>query len=73
MLNYERTFVKFHLLMHERPGRPGLLTPALGRAFLPTPFDSAVGDERLTLAAGRPQRTHIQPWTVRVVAGETAA
>jgi nitroreductase len=41
------------------------------RAFLPTPIDRATVEELLALAARAPSGTNIQPWKVRVVAGET--
>ena len=40
------------------------------RAFLPTPVDLATVDELLALASRAPSGTNIQPWKVRVVAGE---
>lgn len=40
------------------------------RAFLPTPVDRATVEELLALAARSPSGTNIQPWKVRVVAGE---
>ena len=41
------------------------------RAFLPTPVDRATVEELLALASRAPSGTNIQPWKVRVVAGET--
>jgi len=40
------------------------------RAFLPTPVERATVEELLTLASRAPSGTNIQPWKVRVVAGE---
>ena len=40
------------------------------RAFLPTPVDRATVEELLTLASRAPSGTNVQPWKVRVVAGE---
>ena len=40
------------------------------RAFLPTPVDQATVEDLLHLAARSPSGTNIQPWKVRVVAGE---
>lgn len=43
------------------------------RAFLPTPVDRATVTELLALASRSPSGSNIQPWKVRVVAGETRA
>ena len=40
------------------------------RAFLPTPVDLSTVDALLALASRAPSGTNIQPWKVRVVAGE---
>jgi nitroreductase len=40
------------------------------RAFLPTPVPRETVEELLTLASRAPSGTNIQPWKVRVVAGE---
>ena len=40
------------------------------RAFLPTPVSRETVEELLTLASRSPSGTNIQPWKVRVVAGE---
>jgi nitroreductase len=40
------------------------------RAFLPTPMDRATVESLLALAARSPSGTNVQPWKVRVVAGE---
>ena len=40
------------------------------RAFLPTPVPRETVEELLTLASRSPSGTNIQPWKVRVVAGE---
>ena len=47
-----------------------LLTRRSVRAFLPTPVDRATVEELLTLASRSPSGSNIQPWKVRVVAGE---
>jgi len=47
-----------------------ILTRRSVRAFLPTPVDRATVEELLTLASRSPSGTNIQPWKVRVVAGE---
>src|SRR5258708_13772561 len=41
------------------------------RAFLPTPVDRATVMELLELASRSPSGSNIQPWKVRVIAGET--
>src|SRR4051812_7298857 len=40
------------------------------RAFLPTPVDRATVTELLELASRSPSGSNIQPWKVRVVAGD---
>ena len=40
------------------------------RAFLPTPVPRATVEELLALASRSPSGSNIQPWKVRVVAGE---
>jgi nitroreductase len=40
------------------------------RAFLPTPVDRATVEELLAVASRSPSGSNIQPWKVRVVAGE---
>jgi nitroreductase len=47
-----------------------ILTRRSVRAFLPTPVDQATVEELLALAARGPSGSNIQPWKVRVVAGE---
>ena len=47
-----------------------LLTRRSVRAFLPTPVDRGTVEEILELAARAPSGTNIQPWKVRVIAGE---
>jgi nitroreductase len=47
-----------------------ILTRRSVRAFLPTPVDRATVEELLSLASRSPSGTNIQPWKVRVVAGE---
>jgi len=56
---------------HALPADEALLTRRSVRAFLPTPVDRATVEELLTLAARAPSGTNIQPWKVRVIAGET--
>jgi nitroreductase len=41
------------------------------RAFLPTPISRATVEELLALASRSPSGSNIQPWKVRVVAGES--
>jgi nitroreductase len=48
-----------------------LLTRRSVRAFLPTPVDRGTVEELLALASRSPSGSNIQPWKVRVVAGET--
>jgi len=43
------------------------------RAFLPTPVPRATIEEILAVASRAPSGTNIQPWKVRVVAGEKRA
>jgi nitroreductase len=50
-----------------------LLTRRSVRAFLPTPIPRATVEELLTLVSRSPSGSNIQPWKVRVVAGETRA
>jgi len=52
------------------PADEALLTRRSVRAFLPTPVPRATVEELLALAARSPSGTNIQPWKVRVVAGE---
>src|SRR4030088_3349531 len=40
------------------------------RAFLPTPVDRATVEELLAVATRSPSGSNIQPWKVRVVAGD---
>ena len=47
-----------------------LLSRRSVRAFLPTPVDRGTVEELLALAARSPSGSNIQPWKVRVVAGE---
>jgi nitroreductase len=47
-----------------------ILTRRSVRAFLPTPVSRATVEELLTLASRSPSGTNIQPWKVRVIAGE---
>ena len=48
----------------------GIRTRRSVRAFLPTPVPRAIVDGLLTLASRAPSGSNIQPWKVRVVAGE---
>ena len=50
-----------------------LLTRRSVRAFLPTPIARDTVEALLTLASRSPSGSNIQPWKVRVVAGETRA
>jgi nitroreductase len=43
------------------------------RAFLPTPVDQSTVGELLALASRSPSGSNIQPWKVRVIAGEVRA
>ena len=43
------------------------------RAFLPTPVERATVEELLAVASRSPSGSNIQPWKVRVVAGEVKA
>ena len=47
-----------------------LLTRRSVRAFLPAPVDARTVEELLALASRSPSGSNIQPWKVRVVAGE---
>ena len=47
-----------------------ILTRRSVRAFRPTPVDQRTVEELLTLASRSPSGSNIQPWKVRVVAGE---
>ena len=52
------------------PADEAIATRRSVRAFLPTPVDLATVDALLALASRAPSGTNIQPWKVRVVAGE---
>jgi nitroreductase len=52
------------------PAEQAIRTRRSVRAFLPTPVARATVEELLALAARAPSGTNIQPWKVRVVAGE---
>ena len=52
------------------PSEEAIRTRRSVRAFLPTPVDRETVEELLALAARAPSGTNIQPWKVRVVAGE---
>jgi len=48
-----------------------ILTRRSVRAFLPTPVPRETVEEILTLASRSPSGSNIQPWKVRVIAGDT--
>jgi nitroreductase len=52
------------------PADEAILTRRSVRAFLPTQVPREVVEELLTLASRAPSGTNIQPWKVRVIAGE---
>ena len=52
------------------PANEAILTRRSVRAFLPTPVPRATVEELLTLASRSPSGSNIQPWKVRVIAGE---
>jgi len=52
------------------PANEAILTRRSVRAFLPTPVPRNTVEELLTLASRSPSGSNIQPWKVRVVAGE---
>jgi nitroreductase len=52
------------------PADEAIVTRRSIRAFLPTPIPRATIEELLNLASRAPSGTNIQPWKVRVVAGE---
>ncbi len=52
------------------PADEAIRTRRSVRAFLPTPVDRATVEGLLDLAARSPSGSNIQPWKVRVVAGE---
>lgn len=56
--------------MASLPADEAILTRRSVRAFLPTPVPRETVEELLTLASRAPSGTNIQPWKVRVVAGE---
>ena len=53
------------------PADEAIRTRRSVRAFLPTPVARQTVEELLALAARAPSGTNIQPWKVRVAAGET--
>ena len=57
--------------MPSLPADEALLTRRSVRAFLPTPIPRETVEELLALASRSPSGSNIQPWKVRVVAGET--
>ncbi len=61
-------------ICHSREGGnpidKAILTRRSIRGFLPTPVDRATVEELLTLASRSPSGSNIQPWKVRVVAGD---
>jgi nitroreductase len=56
--------------MPSLPADEAIATRRSVRAFLPTPVDQRTVGELLALASRAPSGTNIQPWKVRVVAGE---
>ena len=52
------------------PANEAILTRRSVRAFLPTPVPRATVEELLTLASRAPSGSNIQPWKVRVIAGD---
>jgi len=52
------------------PADEAIRTRRSVRAFLPTPVDRATVEELLGLASRSPSGSNIQPWKVRVLAGE---
>jgi nitroreductase len=56
--------------MASLPADEAIVTRRSVRAFLPTPVDQGTVEELLSLASRAPSGTNIQPWKVRVVAGE---
>jgi len=56
--------------MASLPADEAIVTRRSVRAFLPIPVDRATVEELLSLASRAPSGTNIQPWKVRVVAGE---
>jgi nitroreductase len=52
------------------PADEAILTRRSVRAFLPTPVPRETVEELLALASRSPSGTNIQPWKVRVIAGE---
>jgi nitroreductase len=59
--------------MPSLPADEAIATRRSVRAFLPTPVDRATVESLLALAARAPSGSNIQPWKVRVVAGEPRA
>lgn len=56
--------------MPSLPADEAIATRRSVRAFLPTPVDRATVESLLALASRAPSGSNIQPWRVRVVAGE---
>ena len=56
--------------MPSLPADEAIATRRSVRAFLPTPVDRATVEQLLALASRAPSGSNIQPWKVRVVAGE---
>jgi len=56
--------------MPSLPADEAIATRRSVRAFLPTPVDRSTVESLLALAARAPSGSNIQPWKVRVVAGE---
>jgi len=55
---------------HVLPADEAILTRRSVRAFLPTPVPRRTAEELLTLASRAPSGSNIQPWKVRVIAGD---
>src|SRR4051812_29860317 len=56
--------------MPSLPADEALLTRRSVRAFLPTPMPRETVEQLLALASRSPSGSNIQPWKVRVVAGD---
>jgi len=52
------------------PANEAILTRRSVRAFLPTPVPRVTVEELLTLASRSPSGSNIQPWKIRVIAGD---
>lgn len=58
------------MLAQALPADEAILTRRSVRAFLPTPVPRATVEELLTLASRSPSGSNIQPWKIRVIAGD---